>query len=165
MRRRHFIALAGTAISFLSVSTRAQQVKLNKPARIATLSDLPSIVRGWFVDAMREKGWLEERDFILVQSHYQHGDPNLDESVAAVVASKPDLIFVTSLHYALAAHRITKIIPIVMLFSGYPVEGGLADSPAKPREKCHRKRHLTRRSLRCQGRRAITVPTAIILHR
>jgi putative tryptophan/tyrosine transport system substrate-binding protein len=131
MRRREFIALAGTAIAFLSVSTRAQQLKLNKPARIATLSNLDPI-RGWFVDAMREKGWLEERDFILVQSHYQHGDPNLDEAVAGVVASKPDLILVTSLHYALAAHRITKTIPIVMLFSGYPVEGGLADSLAKP---------------------------------
>jgi putative tryptophan/tyrosine transport system substrate-binding protein len=132
MRRREFIALAGTAIAFLSVSTRAQQVKLNKPARIATLSNLDPIARGWFVDAMREKGWLEERDFILVQSHYQHGDPNLNESVAGVVASKPDLIFVRSLHYAHAAHRITKTIPIVMLFSGYPVEAGLADSLAKP---------------------------------
>jgi hypothetical protein len=54
MRRREFIALAGTAIAFLSVSTRAQQVKLNKPVRIATLSNLDPIARGWFVDAMRE---------------------------------------------------------------------------------------------------------------
>jgi hypothetical protein len=77
MRRREFIALGGTAIAFLSVSTRAQQVKLNKPARIATFSDPSPTGRERFVSAMREKGWLEERDFILVQSHYQHGDPNL----------------------------------------------------------------------------------------
>jgi hypothetical protein len=82
-------------------------VKLNRPARIATLSHLLPITRDWFIDAMREKGWLEERDFILVQSDYPDGDPNLDEAAARTVGSKPDLIFVTSLHYALAAHRIT----------------------------------------------------------
>lgn len=132
MRRREFIALAGTAIAFLSVSTRAQQAKPNRPALIATFSDLPTIGRDWFVSAMRERGWLEGRDFMVVQSNFQVGDPNLDETAARIVGSKPDLIFVTSLSYALAAHRITKTIPIVMFISGYPVEAGLADSLAKP---------------------------------
>lgn len=132
MKRREFIALASSAIAFSSVSASAQLAKLNKPARIATLSDLPPITRDWFVGAMREKGWLEGPDFVLVQSDYLVGDPNLDEAAARVVAGKPDLIFVTTLAYALAAHRITKTIPIVMYISGYPVEGGLADSLARP---------------------------------
>jgi|SRR5215813_4950179 len=44
----------------------------------------------------------------------------------------PDLIVVPSTAFALAAHRLTKTIPIVMLSSGYPVEAGLADSLARP---------------------------------
>jgi hypothetical protein len=55
MRRREFIALASTAIAFSSVSTRAQQAEAKKPARIATVSDLPPLLRDWLVGAMREK--------------------------------------------------------------------------------------------------------------
>jgi ABC-type uncharacterized transport system substrate-binding protein len=132
MRRREFVALAGAAIALSSVGTRAQQAKAKKPARIATVSDLPPLLRDWLVGAMREKAWLEGQDFVIVQSNYKVGDANLDEAVARVIESKPDLIFVTSLSYALAAHRVTKTIPIVMFISGYPVEAGLADSLAKP---------------------------------
>jgi putative ABC transport system substrate-binding protein len=49
-----------------------------------------------------------------------------------VVASKPDLIFTMTTANALALQRATPSIPIVMLYSGYPVEAGAADSLAKP---------------------------------
>jgi putative tryptophan/tyrosine transport system substrate-binding protein len=49
-----------------------------------------------------------------------------------VVDEKPDLILAAITSYALAAHRLTKTIPIVMWTSGFPVEAGLAKSHAKP---------------------------------
>ncbi len=45
---------------------------------------------------------------------------------------KPDLIFTNNLGYAIAAHKLTKTIPIVMWVSGFPVEGGVAMSLARP---------------------------------
>ena len=55
-----------------------------------------------------------------------------DEAVQRVVANKPDLIFTGTIASTLAAQRATASIPIVMLYSGYPVEAGIADSLAKP---------------------------------
>ena len=45
---------------------------------------------------------------------------------------KPDLIVTQTTAHALAMQRATGSIPIVMLYSGYPVEAGAADSLAKP---------------------------------
>src|SRR5438067_326249 len=47
-------------------------------------------------------------------------------------AVKPDLILSTNLGYAVAAHKMTKTIPTVMWVSGFPVEGGVAESLARP---------------------------------
>ena len=81
---------------------------------------------------MRELGWTEGRGFVIYQSALQRGEWQLDEVVKRVVMSKPDLIVTVNTAYAVALHRVTATIPIVMLYSGYPVEIGLANSLARP---------------------------------
>ena len=49
-----------------------------------------------------------------------------------VLEAKPDLILTFNLGYAIAAHEVTKTIPIVMWVSGFPVEGGVAESLTRP---------------------------------
>ena len=49
-----------------------------------------------------------------------------------MVEAKVDLIFVNDTAHALAAHKATDRIPIVMWFSGYPVEAGIAESMVRP---------------------------------
>jgi putative ABC transport system substrate-binding protein len=48
------------------------------------------------------------------------------------VNERADVIVTVVTATAIAARRATNVLPIVMYISGYPVEGGLADSLAKP---------------------------------
>jgi len=133
MRRREFIALiGGTAACPLSLL--AQGVRGAKPFRIVTLPDFnPPSIRDVFIDAMRQLGWIEGRDFVVVMSGFQWGAMDgLDDVVRWLIAENPDLFFVGTDPHALAVHRASISIPIVLVSGGYQVEGGLAESLARP---------------------------------
>jgi putative ABC transport system substrate-binding protein len=132
MKRREFITLVGGAAATWPLAARAQNTN-KAPRRIATFPDLlPAVLEAWRAE-MRALGWIEERDYIVVQSGIEAGSRSpLDEAAQRVVASKPDLVCTLSTAYALAMQRATGSIPIVMLTSGYPVEAGAADSLARP---------------------------------
>jgi putative ABC transport system substrate-binding protein len=132
MRRRGFIGLVASAAATWPLAALAQNT--NSPRRIAFFPDLnPVALEYWRAD-MRVLGWIEGRDYIVIQSGIESGSRHpLDEAAQGVVANiKPDLICTLSTAYALAMQRATRSIPIVMLTSGYPVEAGAADSLAKP---------------------------------
>jgi len=82
---------------------------------------------------MSKLGWSEGSDFVL-QSGVEYGvsSTELEDAVKRIVADKPDLVFTQTTAYAVAMHRGTTSIPIVMATSGYPVEAGLAHSLARP---------------------------------
>lgn len=84
-----------------------------------------------FTETLRESGRIEGRDFVFYRSGIFAG-PDTDQAVRRVVEEKPDLIFAANLGYVIAAHKLTKTIPIVMWISGFPVEGGVAVSLARP---------------------------------
>jgi putative ABC transport system substrate-binding protein len=131
MRRREFIGLVGSAAAAWPLALRAQNTN-KAPKRIAFLPDLvPVTLADWRAD-MRDLGWTEGRDFTVIRSGIEHGSFIPDEAAQRIVANKPDLIFTVSTASALAVQRATASIPIVMLYSGYPVEAGIADSLAKP---------------------------------
>jgi putative tryptophan/tyrosine transport system substrate-binding protein len=133
MNRRGAVGgLLALGAALVPLNIAAQRTNRDKPFRIATLPDLNPQRHDQFLVAMRDLGWTEGFDFLLVQSGLQSGDIGSDEVAKRVVVSMPDLIFVQSVAHALAARRATKTIPIVMLYSGYPVEAGLADSLARP---------------------------------
>jgi putative ABC transport system substrate-binding protein len=124
------LALAGMAVP---LRAKAQATKGEKPKRIVTFPDFSPPIRDAFLDAMRELGWAESRDFIIVQSGFQWGVMSgIDEALGRLVADTPDLIFVGNDAHGLAAQRATVSIPIVLSISGYPVENGLAESLARP---------------------------------
>ncbi|MEX2198672.1 MAG: ABC transporter substrate-binding protein [Burkholderiales bacterium] len=107
---------------------RAQE----RPARrIGVLPDHIGVYLEWFLEGMRRHGWREGRDFTLVQPGLLFGVEHL-EAARRIVAAQPDAIFTVGTHYALAAQRLTKRIPIVLWSSGYPVESGLAESLSRP---------------------------------
>ena len=134
MNRRQVVSrLLALGAMAAPMHANAQVAKDGSPFRIVTLPDLvfPS-GRTWFIEAMREFGQVEGRDFIVVPSGIESIQREFDETARRVVADQPDLIFGLSSASAAAVHRATKTIPIVMLFSGYPVEAGLAVSLRKP---------------------------------
>jgi putative ABC transport system substrate-binding protein len=132
MKRREFIRMVGGAAATWPLAARAYTTE-KAPKRIAFFPDLPlRILDEWRAD-MRVLGWIDERDYVVMQSGFEPGSPSpLNEAAQRLVANQPDLICTRADSFALAAQRATGSIPIVMLVSGYPVEAGLADSLAKP---------------------------------
>lgn len=83
------------------------------------------------IAAMGDRGYGSRN--LVVDIRYTQGNPDLAESLAReLVTERVDVIVTGVTATAMAARRATKVVPIVMYISGYPVEGGLADSLAKP---------------------------------
>jgi putative ABC transport system substrate-binding protein len=104
-----------------------------RPYRIALVPDRPDAdpFPKILIDTLRHSGRLEGRDYIIYHSGVFYGQDTklaLDRALGA----SPDLIIVNNLGFAVEAHKRTKTIPIVMWISGFPVEGGVAESLAKP---------------------------------
>jgi putative ABC transport system substrate-binding protein len=105
-----------------------------RPYRIALLPDFGTTwepLLKLFVQVLQGFGRVEGRDYVFVRSGLAYGQET-ERAVRLAVEAQPDLIYVANLGYAIAAHKLTKTIPIVMWVSGFPVEGGVADSLARP---------------------------------
>jgi hypothetical protein len=71
---RRDVVSALFAVATLSGTRQARaQIDHTKPFRIATFPDVTPVTRDWIIDAMRELGWIEERDFLIVPSEFQIG--------------------------------------------------------------------------------------------
>lgn len=130
-RRRALAALIASAASMTSVPVRAATPRRAKPYRIGLIPDLLPIRHAQIAEAFRDLGWAQGSDYVLFQSGIPAG-LDVERSVRRVMDGKPDLILAGVVGYILAAHRLTKKIPIVMWTSGFPVEAGLAQSLARP---------------------------------
>jgi putative ABC transport system substrate-binding protein len=84
-----------------------------------------------FIAAWVTRGWGSRN--LVVDIRHTQGNPERAESLAReLVTERADVIVTVVTATAIAARRATNVLPIVMYISGYPVEGGLADSLAKP---------------------------------
>ena len=128
MKRRQFIAASGSLL--VAPSTFAQQ-----PGRVYRVGFMVQAAGGFLRDALstalHEQGWVEGRNLQL-DTRLSAGPADIDALAKELVAARCDLIVVAGTHMALAASRATKTIPIVMYVSGWPVEGGLVASYARP---------------------------------
>ena len=85
-----------------------------------------------FRKGLRDLGWVEGRDF-AIEARFAEGKPErLPELAAQLVRNRVDIILAGSTPGALAAKRATSTIPVVMVTTGDPVEGGLVTSLAHP---------------------------------
>jgi putative ABC transport system substrate-binding protein len=135
-RRKFLATLGGAAVSW-PLAARAQTAPSMR--RIGVLTALAEKDLGWqrnfagFVAGLREKGWLEGRDFRF-QFRYVPGG-NLDHlRVAAgeLVALAPDVILAVSPAAARFVADHTREIPVVFLLSIDPVAEGLVASVSRP---------------------------------
>jgi putative ABC transport system substrate-binding protein len=101
--------------------------------RVGVLTpNLASPLPGLLIAALRERGWVVGRN-LAVEIHDTKGDPERAEALARDLARDAvDLIATNVTATAMAARRATSVVPIVMLTSSFPVEGGLATSLARP---------------------------------
>ena len=128
MNRRSFIAASGSLL--VAPSTSAQQ-----PGRVYRVGFRVQAAGGFLGDALiaalREQGWVAGRNLQL-ETRLSAGPADIGAIAKELVAARCDVIVVAGTHRALAASRATATIPIVMYVSGWPVEGGLVASYARP---------------------------------
>ena len=135
MRRQLIYALGAGAFA-LPLSSLAQQ-----PGKVWHIGFLDFGTQQSMVDSgrlaeliegLRERGYVEGRNFVL-QVHYADGNTDrLDKHAAELVQQKADLIFALGTVASHAAQRATAAIPIVAISSADPVSLGIATSLARP---------------------------------
>lgn len=134
MKRRHF--LAASASLLLAHAAHAQRKdRVYRIGFLGTLSPTPE-VKSFTTDhiwrALRERGWQEGKNFVVVERWADGKIERLSELAAQLVQAKVDVIVVALPDAALAAKKATTTIPIVVVLSLDPVRIGLIESYARP---------------------------------
>jgi putative ABC transport system substrate-binding protein len=132
MRRREFIALAGSAAAsaLLPRAAFAQQ-----PAKVPHIGVLGLALIKERVDALREglaaHGYIDAKT-IAIDWYWSPTTDQMPAYAAMAVTAKPDVIVCTTTPAALAAKNLTTAIPIVLASINDPVGNGLIASLAHP---------------------------------
>ena len=131
IQRRPLIA-SGVALVAVPRFVRAQAV--SRVWRIGMLS--LSIPRFFFnyslIPSLRDAGYEEGRNLEIDFRFAQGKAETLPSLAAALVATNPDLLIGPLNSDVVALKKATSTVPIVMLYSGNPVEIGLIASLARP---------------------------------
>ena len=127
---RRILLMGLPAAVFAPLSVRAQTA--GRVYRLGFLSPIPGPpLSDALIAALNDRGWGSRN--LAIEFRYTQGDPERAESLAReLVKERVDAIVTVVTTTAMAARRATNVVPIVMYISGYPVEGGLADSLARP---------------------------------
>jgi putative ABC transport system substrate-binding protein len=136
MRRRHFIALLGSAAAAWPVVARAQHAR--GPTRIGLLpfgspsNAYDKSLVDAFRSGLREAGLIEDRDIVLDIAWTSGSDADTDKAVVELMRRGAEVLIPTGSTASVAAKRHTSTIPIVFISVGNPVAMGLVESLAHP---------------------------------
>lgn len=134
MRRRDSILALLAIVAASSPFPVGAQQPVRKLFRIALVPDFWPPWASYLQvlkDTLFESGRIEGRDYVIYRSGVFYG-PDTELAINRALEAKPDLIIVANLGYAIELQKRTKTIPIVMWISGFPVEGGVAESLTRP---------------------------------
>jgi putative tryptophan/tyrosine transport system substrate-binding protein len=133
MRRRDFITLLGTAVTW-SLAARAQQSAklplIGFLGQSAPSSENQRLTA--FVQRLRELGWTEGRNIVIEVRWAQARPERAAEFAAEFVRLKADVIVTSGTPQVLAIKQVTSVVPIVFAVAGDPVGTGLVASLARP---------------------------------
>ena len=131
MRRRHFIAMLGSAAAGCATIVRAQQPQMKRiGALVIGNADVPSFSKE-LREGLSEFGHIEGQNYVLELRSAEGQLSRLPELAAELVRLKVDVIVALFTPCALAAKQATREIPIVIL-SGDPLGTGLVESLSRP---------------------------------
>lgn len=132
--RRELLIAFGAVVMSRPVAVMAQQSA--KLRRIGFLSPFARAVTVSSEDAfrqgLRELGWIEGQNIAIEYRYAEDKTERLPDLVTDLVRLKVDVIVASVGVDALAAHKVTQTIPIVMAAGGDPVATGIAASLARP---------------------------------
>jgi putative tryptophan/tyrosine transport system substrate-binding protein len=134
LKRRTFITLLGGAAAAWPLAARAQQP--NKFGRVGRLSPLSFAAEtpmlGGLRQGLSELGWIEGQNLAFELRFADGNVDRLPQLADELVRANVDVIVTGSSPAAMAAKNATSTIPIVMVTTGDPVQGGLIASLARP---------------------------------
>lgn len=131
MTTRRTLLYGGLAASLAGVHAQVPA----KTARIGWLSNsplAPSPVWDTFVEGMRERGYVEGRDYSVINLQSEGRNERLPALAAELVQRKVDLIITGGTPAANAAVKATSTIPVLFYYAGDPVGSGLVATLARP---------------------------------
>ena len=135
MRRREFIALAGSAAVAWPLAAHGQQ-----PAQMRQVGALESAGIetdqqagvAVFKEVLRQLGWIEGRN-VRLEVRWSAADPaKARKNAEELVALQPDVILVTGILGLQTLLQTTRSVPIVFNSITDPVGSGFIDSLARP---------------------------------
>jgi putative tryptophan/tyrosine transport system substrate-binding protein len=128
-------SLLGGVLAAPLAGVRAQ-APARPPVRIGWLSSgsvlAPSLAWDAFVEGMRERGYVEGRDYTVTNLLSEGRNERLPALAAELVQRKVDLIIAAGTPPASAAAKATSTIPVLFYYAGDPVGSGLVASLARP---------------------------------
>ena len=135
MRRRDFVVrLVGAAAAWpltVLAQTRARTLGLLWNDSVSPSPDAETLLR-----ALREKGYVPDRDIRILDRVSREGYRHMDDGAADLVRNRVDVIVTLGTTATLAAAKATKTIPIVGRLGNDPVRARLAVSPGSTRRDC-----------------------------
>jgi putative ABC transport system substrate-binding protein len=127
-----FIAAGLTSLSLLVTGAPALARQDGKPVIGFLAFEAGGCKNEPFLRGMRELGYEDGKSVVYECRHSQGRYDLLDSAVAALLATKPDVLVLFGHAPGQAAQRATKTVPIVMSASGEPVAMGFVQSLARP---------------------------------
>jgi putative tryptophan/tyrosine transport system substrate-binding protein len=136
MRRREFIALVGSAATTRSFTAQAQQ--LDRIRRIGVIMGFAEDDQVWqsylgtFKERLQDFGWSEGRNIRFDYRFTGESSERMRAAATEVVATAPDVIFVSTNPVVSASLEVTRTIPIVFTWVSDSVGSGYVKSLARP---------------------------------
>jgi putative ABC transport system substrate-binding protein len=132
MRRRELITAAGAAAATAPFYAHAQSVGRTYRLGILGIAARGDPVYDAFYAALRGRGFVEGRNLVVDLRASEGREDRHAAFAAEIVAMNPDVIVAVGSAATLAAHRLTRTIPIVMAAVPNPERLGLVESLARP---------------------------------
>ena len=133
MNRRQAVASMLVALAVPSaLGGQAARVPKIGYLTFSPLGDKPSGERLAFLEGLRELGYVDGRTAQIIYRSAEMNRDILEFAAQALLDVEVDVIAAAGTVAALAAKKLTRTIPIVMIFSSEPVLAGLVADLAKP---------------------------------
>ena len=136
MRRREFITLTlGVAAIWPSFARSQRREPVRRVGVFLSFYGNESFWRAYlaaFKDRLRELGWTEGRNIRYEERLVGESMTQLRAAVADLIASAPDVIFVTTNPATAMVTRATRTIPVVFASVSDPVGSGFVTNLARP---------------------------------
>jgi putative ABC transport system substrate-binding protein len=134
MDRRAFLGILAGGLLAAPLAAEAQQAdKIARIGYLATGGVSPSQGRDFFLQGLRDLGYVEGRNLLIEYRDAEGKVERLSALAAELVALKVEVIVaVAGTVAALAAKQASRTLPVVFIAVGDPVTSGLVTSLAQP---------------------------------